>query len=102
MRVQGWTQHKYYKACLLTEPCFQDFSHLGCEYVCDMFSRMEDERLDFVCKGKLVEAAHFAGQARKHGLEIDEDGDDDEDNQFTSLHPSQAHPNTTPIRPQIP
>jgi len=82
MRAEGWTQRKYYKARLLTEPHFQEFSCLGCEYVCDMFSRMEDERLDFIRKGKSVEAAHFADLAREHGLDIDEDGDDDEDNQF--------------------
>jgi hypothetical protein len=29
MHAEGWTQRKYYKACLLTEPHFQEPSHLG-------------------------------------------------------------------------
>src|ERR1700733_6019709 len=31
----------------------------ACEYMCDMFSHMEDEHLDFVRKGKAVEAELF-------------------------------------------
>ena len=74
MRAQKWTQRKYYKYRLLTESRFQDFSRLGCEYICDMFSRMEDERLDFIRRGKAVEAA------RLRDLEGFEDDDDDDDN----------------------
>ena len=73
MHEHGWMQHKYYKARLLTEPRFQQFSRLGCEYICDMFSRMEDQRLDFVQKGKAVEAERLHRLADEHSFDIDID-----------------------------
>jgi hypothetical protein len=64
-----WTQREYYKHRLLTETRFQALGRLGCEYMCDMFSRMEDERLDFVRKGKAAEADLFGDN--------EDDADDD-------------------------
>lgn len=61
--VLKWTQREYYKARLLTEPRFQFFGRLGCEYICDMFSRMEDQRLQYIRQGKRQEALDFSGEA---------------------------------------
>ncbi|KAF8290485.1 hypothetical protein DL93DRAFT_2092057, partial [Clavulina sp. PMI_390] len=96
MHEQGWTQRKYYKSRLLTEKRFQDFSRLGCEYICDMFSRMEDERLDFVRRGKAAQMEHLQSLRHSHNLHTnvdpttgnnveadynnEEDDDDDDDN----------------------
>lgn len=41
-----WTQREYYKFRLLTESRFCQLARLGCEHMCDMFSRMEDERFE--------------------------------------------------------
>lgn len=70
-----WTQREYYKFRLLTESRFCQLAHLGCKYMCDMFSRMEDECLDFVRKGKAVEAELFGNN--------DPDADDDDAVPFT-------------------
>ena len=81
MRHQ-WTQAQYYKARLLTEPRYQTFSRLGCEWVCDMFSRLEDERLQIVRNGKKAEASRFR---QMHDAENDESDEEDseEDPTFT-------------------
>jgi len=52
----GWTQRAYYQTHLLTEPRFKDFGCLACEWICDMFSQTEDERLNYVQKGRAAEA----------------------------------------------
>lgn len=44
--------------------------------MCDMFSRMEDERLDYIRKGKMVEADVFGDQ------------EDDADDSTLSVYPS--------------
>jgi hypothetical protein len=54
MRKQ-FTQRAYYKARLLTEPRFCAFGRLACEWSCDMYSRVEDEVLEFIKKGKQAE-----------------------------------------------
>ena len=72
-----WTQREYYKARLLTEPRFQIFSRLGCEYICDMFSRMEDERLEYIRQGKRQESLDFPPETERD--------DDDETTEAFSL-----------------
>jgi hypothetical protein len=42
------SQVDYYKARILTESRFQMFSRLMCEYLCDMYSRCEEERLQYI------------------------------------------------------
>jgi hypothetical protein len=59
MSDEGWMQREYYRACLLCENHFQQFDRLGCEYMCDMFSRMEDQCLEFIRQAKEAEAMHF-------------------------------------------
>ena len=73
----GWTQRAYYQSRLLTEQRFKDFGRLACEWMCDMFSRTEDEWLDYVQKGKAVEAQQF--RTNVNGNESDDEDNDDED-----------------------
>jgi len=56
----GWSQINYYKMQLLCEIRFGIMSRLTCEYICDMYSRVEDERLEFIKIGKQNEALLFA------------------------------------------
>ena len=79
----GWTQRAYYQAHLLTEQCFKDFGRLACEWICDMFLRMEDERLDYVQKGKAIEAQQFRNNL--NGNESDEEENDNEDEDINSF-----------------
>ena len=87
MWALNWTQCKYYKYCLLTEPPFQEFSRLGCEYICDVFSWMEDERLDFVWRGKASETVRLRELAHDQDFMLDDSEDDNEDlnNDCTNL-----------------
>jgi hypothetical protein len=50
------TQREWYKNHLLTDDRFLLFGRLTSEYLCDMYSRMEEERLRFIHKGRLHEA----------------------------------------------
>jgi hypothetical protein len=50
------TQREWYKNRLLTDECFLLFGHLTSEYLCDMYSRVEEEHLQFIHKGRLHEA----------------------------------------------
>ena len=79
----GWTQRAYYQSRLLTEQRFKDFGRLACEWMCDMFSRTEDERLDYVQKGKAVEAQQF--RTNVNGNESDDEDNDDEDEDIHSF-----------------
>jgi hypothetical protein len=45
---QKLSQIDYYKYLILHEPRFAIFGRLTCEYLCDMYSRTEDERLNFI------------------------------------------------------
>ncbi|KAF9504877.1 hypothetical protein BS47DRAFT_1334516, partial [Hydnum rufescens UP504] len=72
MRKQ-FTQRAYYKVRLLTEPRFSALGRLGCEWSCDMYSRVEDEVLEFIKKGKHAESDRF----RNDETNEDDDGDDD-------------------------
>jgi hypothetical protein len=46
------SQIDWYRHLFLSEPRFQIFGRLACEYAVDMFSRTEDERLNFVKRGR--------------------------------------------------
>lgn len=74
--VPKWTQINYYKARLLTESRFHDFRRLACEYICDMYSRVEDERLEFIKKGVSNQARIFDS-----GI-LDDDGTEEDTNNF--------------------
>jgi hypothetical protein len=46
------TQRVWYRSRLLTNNCFLIFGRLTCEYVCDMYSRVEEEQLNFIWRSK--------------------------------------------------
>ena len=50
------TQREWYKNRLLTDDRFLLFGRLTSEYLCDMYSRIEEERLQFVRRGRVHEA----------------------------------------------
>jgi hypothetical protein len=50
---KGYTQLRWYRARLLQQASrFSAFSRLHCEYICDMYSRVEDQRLDYIRKAR--------------------------------------------------
>lgn len=51
-----FTQRQWYRSLLLREPRFIDFGRLGSEYICDMYSRIEEERLQFIRRGRISQA----------------------------------------------
>lgn len=42
------TQREWYRSWLLSDTRFLTFGQLSCEYLCDMYSRIEEERLKFI------------------------------------------------------
>jgi Helitron helicase-like domain at N-terminus len=57
------SQCQWYRFRLLNEPRFLQFGRLTCEYIVDMYSRIEDERLQYIREGKLRQAGEvFAGE----------------------------------------
>ena len=54
------TQRVWYRSRLLTDNRFLIFGRLTCEYVCDMYSRIEEERLNFIRRSKETLAREFA------------------------------------------
>jgi hypothetical protein len=51
-----FTQRQWYRSLLLREPRFIDLGRLGSEYICDMYSRIEEERLQFIRRGRISQA----------------------------------------------
>lgn len=56
---RGWcpemsthSQSTYYRIRLLTEPRFRQMGRLTCEYLVDMYSRIEEERLNYIQLGR--------------------------------------------------
>ena len=76
--TQKWSQCEYYKARLLTEPRFHVFSRLACEWMCDMYSRIEDQRLEYIRAGKRHEAHAFPS----HNLNADNVAEDEDDDEY--------------------
>jgi hypothetical protein len=49
----NFTQLRWYRSRLLQQSeRFSAFSRLHCEYICDMYSRVEDQRLDYIRKAR--------------------------------------------------
>lgn len=46
-----FTQRVWYRCRLITEDRFLTFGRLTCEYICDMYSRVEEQRLGFIRRG---------------------------------------------------
>ena len=49
---QRLSQINWYKSRLLQEPRFKLFGRLACEYLVDMYSRVEEQRLQFLHQGR--------------------------------------------------
>jgi len=79
---QKWTQAWWYRSRLLCEERFDRWGRLTCEYLVDMYSRLEEERLEYIRNGKLRQARQiFADDARDGGLDNDDDDDNDDNDQ---------------------
>lgn len=52
----GFTQREWYKGRILTEDRFLIFGRLCSEYLCDMYSRMEEERLNYIRRSRMSRA----------------------------------------------
>jgi hypothetical protein len=48
IRSMPYTQRQWYRGHLLTDERFTIFGRLTSEYLCDMYSRIEEERLDYI------------------------------------------------------
>ena len=46
------TQREWYRSRLLSDTHFLTFGQLSCEYLCDMYFRIEEERLKFIRRSK--------------------------------------------------
>jgi len=44
----GLTQRQWYKSRILSDDRFLTFGRLSCEYFCDMYSRIEEQHLNFI------------------------------------------------------
>jgi hypothetical protein len=64
------TQREWYKNRLLTDDRFLLFGRLTSEYLCDMYSRVEEERLQFIHKGRLHEARENDAEMEDHDIDI--------------------------------
>ena len=51
MEMPVHSQCTYYRIRLLTEPRFRQIGRLICEYLVDMYSRIEEERLSYIQRG---------------------------------------------------
>ena len=56
-RNRPYTQLQWYRGLFLTEERFRILGRLAGEYAVDMFSRTEDERLDYLRRGRRIQAA---------------------------------------------
>lgn len=64
------SQCMYYRIRLLTEPRFRLMGRLTCEYVVDMYSRVEEERLNYLRAGRQQQLQHsLCGQDSEHGFQ---------------------------------
>ena len=55
------TLREWCRSRILTDDRFLTFGRLTCEYLCDMYSRIEEERLNFISKSKAILAQNHAG-----------------------------------------
>jgi Helitron helicase-like domain at N-terminus len=69
--MPAWLQIEYYKLQLLCESRFTIMTCLSCEYICDMYSCVEDERLQFIKSAKQNEALQFATTEDADDNEVD-------------------------------
>jgi hypothetical protein len=63
------TQRQWYRSRLLSDARFHIFGRLTCEYLCDMYSHVEEERLNFIHNSREFHAANTLDN-------VDHDGDE--------------------------
>ena len=85
----SFTLMQYTKYRLLQDRRFLQFSRLSCEYACGMYSRMVDERLQFIQKGR----RHLIN-LQEH--EMDDGNGDDDGAAGSSQQVSLVRQHTTP------
>ena len=73
------TQREWYRSRILTDQRFITFGRLTCEYVCDMYSCVEEERLNFIQKSK---------QAFAQNVRNAVGGDEEQDEQMNVILPA--------------
>lgn len=64
------SQRLWYKGHLLTDDRYLSFGRLTCEYLCDMYSRIEEERLGFIRRGRLRHAMHTDSSSDPSSIDI--------------------------------
>jgi hypothetical protein len=69
-RAVPLTQRQWYKSRLLTDDRFLIFGRLGSEYICDMYSRVEEERLDFIRRSRASEFENHDGDDNQDCIEL--------------------------------
>jgi hypothetical protein len=77
------TQREWYRSRLLSDKRFLTFGRLSCEYICDMYSRVEEERLSFIRNSKKTVA-----RASEDGPHVGAEGELDLDEQCNITLPS--------------
>jgi hypothetical protein len=85
--TKEFTQLCWYHARLLQQAnCFTAFSHLQSEYMCDMYSQVEDQCLDYIKKArnKQLPDAQFC-KANIPGEDNDDQASQDELDTSTAL-----------------
>ena len=69
------TQREWYRSRILTDQRFITFGRVTCEYLCDMYSRVEEERLNFIRRSK-----DAISQNLIHDATVDNDEQDEQAN----------------------
>ena len=65
-----YTQIQWYRHLLLVEPRFLLLGRLTCEYVVDMYSRTEEERLQYLKLSRAIQASAFENSPRWPGADL--------------------------------
>lgn len=84
----GWhadahlSQIRWYCSCLLQEEQFTIFGQLTCEYLVDMYSRVEEERLAYIRRGREQQRIQLQDQNFRDDIDT---GEDDENQKNITL-----------------
>ena len=67
----GFTQREWYKGRILTDQRFIIFGRLCSEYLCDMYSRIEEERLAYIRRSRVSRAQEIHPDADDSSIDIE-------------------------------
>jgi len=65
--INGLTQIEWYHSRLFTEDQFQIFGWLGCKYLCDVYSQVEEQCLQYIRSERINQAKHSQAADDKQG-----------------------------------